>query len=97
GDKQIQGLMLKGAKAPAGVAVKRALSRSSMENGITVPMPRETVLRGTDGQAYEWGDGFGLSFVGDGGEQRNWQTSFQGVIARSPENYKDGCTRLQSG
>src|SRR5215831_365737 len=37
GDKQIQGLMLKGAKAPvsfsgwAGVAVKRALSRSSME------------------------------------------------------------------
>jgi hypothetical protein len=37
GDKQIQGLMLKGAKAPSvfpdgrGVAVKRALSRSSME------------------------------------------------------------------
>jgi len=28
----------------------------------------------------KWGDGFGLSSESYGGEQRNWQTSFQGVI-----------------
>jgi hypothetical protein len=105
GDKQIQGLMRKG-EAPVsfsgwagggGQTGSLKIEYGVCKNGKAVPMPREMVLRCTDGQAYEWGDGFGLSSESYGGEQRNWQTSFQGVIAKSSENYKDGCTRLQSG
>ena len=106
GDKHIQGLMLKGAKTPVsfsgwagggGQSGSLKIEYEVCKNGIVVPMPRERVLLCTDGQWGEWGDGFGVPSENYGGAQRSWQRSFQGVIARSPENYKDGCERLQSG
>src|SRR5215831_15801711 len=98
GDKQIQGpVSFSGWAGGGGQTGSLKIEYAVCKNGMAVPMPRQTVLRCTDGQAYEWGDGFGLSSESYGGEQRNWQTSFQGVIAKSSENYKDGCTRLQSG